>query len=199
MPQILKNEIKEKILHGALNGFLDKGYTSTSMQEIARRAGIAAGNIYNYFKNKEEVFSTLIGPVLAEVKAIFGVREGDLARYSMEDGMALSEQKMDAFIRLYQSNRKVFVLLFEKSDNTKFETTKADVIESLSSAILRAKNTFSPIPATPEQEILIQAFATAYISGIISILTAGTDEETKLGALHRFLPFMRSKLINNLR
>jgi len=199
MPQILKLEIKEKILSAALGCFLEKGYRSASMQEIAGKAGIAAGNIYNYFKSKEEVFSTLIGPVLQEVKAIFGVRLSDLPMLSLADGIGISGQKMDAFIRVYQKNRRVFVLLFEKSDSTKFETTKADVIESLSAAIIQAKNTFTEKPATPQQETLIRAFATAYISGIISILTAKEDEDIKLDALQQFLPFMRTKLIDNLR
>ena len=199
MPQILKKEIKENILQSALDAFLENGYRDASMQEIARRAGIATGNIYNYFKNKEEVFATLIGPVLAEVKKIFGIRVRDLPMLVSEDGVGISQRKMDEFIRIYQSNRKVFVLLFEKSDSTKFETTKADVIEGLSSAVIRAKNTFTPRPATREQEILVKAFSTGYVNGIISILTTDVDEDLKLDVLHQFLPFMRSKLIDKLR
>lgn len=199
MPQILKQEIKERILDNALDSFLEKGYRSTSMQEIAHKTGIAAGNIYNYFKNKEEVFSTLITPVLAQVKAIFGIQPQDLPMLKLRDNIGISEEKMEQFIKVYQSNRKVFVLLFEKSDSTKFETTKADVIDSLVSAIIRAKNAFTPHPATLEQETLVRAFAAAYISGVISILTTSMDEKVKLNVLHQFLPFMRTKLITSLR
>ena len=199
MPQRLKHEIREKILSSALDSFLEKGFRDSSMQEIAQRAGIATGNIYHYFRNKDTLLSTLIEPVLKEVKGIFGVRIKDLPMLNMEEGMGISGKKMDAFIRVYQSNRKVFVLLFEKSDATKFDSTKADVIESLSAAIIRAKNTFTKTPATPEQEMLIRAFATAYISGIISILTSQTEEDLKLRVLQQFLPFMRTKLVNNLR
>lgn len=199
MPQILKREIREKILSSALDSFLEKGYRDTSMLEIAQKTGIATGNIYNYFRNKDALLSTLIDPVLKQVKGIFGVRIQDLPMLNMEEGLGISGRKMDDFIRVYQSNRKVFVLLFEKSDATKFESTKAEVIESLSAAIIRAKNTFTKAPATPEQETLIRAFATAYISGIISILTSQTEEELKLRVLQQFLPFMRSKLVDNLR
>ena len=199
MPQILKMEVKDGILESALDRFLSKGYRSASMQEIAEGAGIAAGNIYNYFKNKEELLTTLIAPVLAEVKAIFEIYKEDMPAITLEDGIGVAGKKMDAFVKVYQKHRKVFVLLFEKSDSTKFETTKADVIESFSEAIIRAKNTFTPQPATPEQEMLIRAFATAYISGVISIITAKTDEDAKLLVLYRFLPFMRTTLISNLR
>ena len=199
MPQTLKQEIKDKILRSALDGFLENGFRSTSMQEIAERAGIAAGNIYNYFRNKEEVFSTLIAPVLAEVKAIFGGDLADIASMSLMERLHIAQRKMDTFIRIYQTNRRVFVLLFEKSDSTKFETTKAEVIESLASGVVQAKNRLTQQPATPEQIILVHAFATAYINGVISILLSKGDEETKLKALHQFLPFMRNRLIHNLR
>ena len=198
MPQIRKQEIKEKILASALHNFMENGYRSTSMQEIARRAGVAAGNIYNYFKNKEEVFSTLITPALADVKAIFEVRIPDLSKLEIEERMRVSEKKMEAFIKVYQTHQEVFVLLFEKSDSTKFETTKAEVIESLSQAILHAKKSFSIIPVTKEREMFIRAFAAAYINGVISILIEKTDDTMKLGALQEFLPFMRSKLIDSL-
>ncbi|MFH1880279.1 MAG: TetR/AcrR family transcriptional regulator [Bacillota bacterium] len=199
MPQILKQAVKEKILQSALASFLEKGFRNASMQEIAMGAGIAAGNIYHYFRNKEEVFSTLITPVLAEIKALFGLRVSDLPRMSAQEKADISGKKMEAFIKVYQKNRKVFVMLFEKSGSTKFETTKADVIESLSAAILRAKYSFTLSAATREQEILVKAFAAAFINGIISILTERIDEGLKLRALKQFLPFMRTKLILALR
>ncbi len=199
MPQILKQEIKDKILDSALQSFLERGYRDTSMLEIAGKAGIAAGNIYNYFKNKEEILTTLIQPVLAEVKAIFAIGRNELTMLLKADGMDVSQRKMDAFIRVYQSNRKVFVLLFEKCGSTKFETTRADVIDSLSGAIIRAKNTFSPFPASAQQQTLIRAFAAAFVSGVISILTDKLNEDEKHSVLRQFLPFMRNKLIHSLR
>lgn len=199
MPQTLKKEIKEKILQSALDCFLEKGYRHTSMQEVAQNAGIAAGNIYNYFKNKEEVFSTLINPVLVRVKSIFEVRAKDLPELNHEDRMGFAQRRMEEFIQVYQSNRKVFVLLFEKSNSTKFESTKADVIESFSAAILHAKSSLTARAATKEQTMLIKGFATAYVSGIISILLEKSDESLKLNVLQEFLPFMRTKLSDSLR
>jgi len=199
MPQILKKEIKERILHSALDSFLEKGYQKASMQEIAQKAGITAGNIYNYFKSKEAIFTTLVVPVLNDVKAIFGIRARDLPMLLPLDSMGIAEKKLEEFAELYRNNRKVFMLLFEKSGSTTFETTRADVIQSLSSAVIKAKSTFARCPATPEQEVLVRAYSAAYINGIISILMEKTDEEQKLKSLHCFLPFMRNNLIENLK
>ncbi len=50
-------EDKEKrILESAHNFFFRYGYKKTSLDEVAEDAGIGKGTIYNYFKNKEDLF-----------------------------------------------------------------------------------------------------------------------------------------------
>ena len=199
MPQILKAEVKQKILDSALDSFLESGYRSASMQQIAEKAGIATGNIYNYFKSKEEIFSMLVCPVVAQIKEIFGPFVNGLPSFVDKNRMDIAERKMDEFIKVYRSQRKVFELVFEKSGSTRFETTREDVIRSMADGVIRMKSALTPSPATPEQEVLIKAYVTAYINGIISILVAKIDEELKLDALQKFLPFMRSKLVESLQ
>lgn len=40
--------------------FLEQGYHATSMRQIADRAGLALGGIYNHFSSKEEIFEAII-------------------------------------------------------------------------------------------------------------------------------------------
>ena len=51
--------VKEKILHVALDFFSQKGYTATTLDEIAEAAGMKAPNIYNYFKDKEDILRNI--------------------------------------------------------------------------------------------------------------------------------------------
>jgi AcrR family transcriptional regulator len=51
---------RQTILQAAYELFLEKGYAATSVREIAERAGLALGGIYNHFENKEAIFSELI-------------------------------------------------------------------------------------------------------------------------------------------
>jgi len=51
---------RDKILKAANALFRHKGFHGTSTHEIARRAGVSLGNIYNHFEGKEEIFSTLL-------------------------------------------------------------------------------------------------------------------------------------------
>lgn len=52
---------KEKIIYESLNLFSTKGFDSISVRDIANAVGIKASSIYNHFKNKHEIFDTIIG------------------------------------------------------------------------------------------------------------------------------------------
>jgi AcrR family transcriptional regulator len=52
----LPREKKERVLTAATDLFAERGFHQTEMDEIARRAGISKGSLYNYFKSKDELF-----------------------------------------------------------------------------------------------------------------------------------------------
>lgn len=51
---------KNAIIKSAINLFKEKGYYRTSVDEIVKKAGIAKGTYYYYFKQKEDVLLTII-------------------------------------------------------------------------------------------------------------------------------------------
>ena len=50
-----KEEKRLEIARASINLFSTKGIAQTSMDEIAKSAGVAKGTVYLYFKNKEEI------------------------------------------------------------------------------------------------------------------------------------------------
>ena len=58
--QVLKEDIRDRILAIARQQFAQNGYSKTSMREIAGLAGVGVGNIYNYFANKDELFREVV-------------------------------------------------------------------------------------------------------------------------------------------
>lgn len=44
----------------AIELFMEQGYHATSMRQIAERAGLALGGIYNHFASKEEIFEAIV-------------------------------------------------------------------------------------------------------------------------------------------
>ncbi len=51
---------RQAILDAAYDLFLNQGYSATSMRQVAQRAGIALGGIYNHFASKDEIFQALV-------------------------------------------------------------------------------------------------------------------------------------------
>ncbi len=51
---------REAILEAAYHLFSEQGYHGTSMRDIAARAGITAGSIYNHFTDKEQIIQAVI-------------------------------------------------------------------------------------------------------------------------------------------
>ncbi|WP_295813349.1 TetR/AcrR family transcriptional regulator [uncultured Nitratireductor sp.] len=50
---------KLQIVEAALACFLEAGYHQTGVRDIARRAGISLGNLYNHFSGKEAVLAEI--------------------------------------------------------------------------------------------------------------------------------------------
>ena len=74
--QVLKEDIRDRILAIARQQFAQNGYSKTSMREIAGLAGVGVGNIYNYFVNKDELFREVVRPVLYALEAMINTHRG---------------------------------------------------------------------------------------------------------------------------
>ena len=62
-----KRERQEEILAAAFEEFAAKGYAEARLDDVARRAGIAKGTIYLYFKNKERLFRAVLRSLIHQV------------------------------------------------------------------------------------------------------------------------------------
>jgi TetR/AcrR family fatty acid metabolism transcriptional regulator len=54
-----KTARKESILQAAIEVFSKGGFRNSSISEIAKRANVAEGTIYQYYKNKEDLFFSI--------------------------------------------------------------------------------------------------------------------------------------------
>ena len=50
---------RRKILEAAVTCFLENGYHQTGVRDIARRAGISLGNLYNHFPGKHDLLAEI--------------------------------------------------------------------------------------------------------------------------------------------
>ena len=66
-PKIVDREAKRQaILAAAIAVFAEKGYHSTKMADIAQRAEMGKGTLYEYFRTKEELPKTIFGLMIQD-------------------------------------------------------------------------------------------------------------------------------------
>ena len=70
--QVLKDDIKRRILDVARQEFYNRGFTRASMRDIASKVGVGVGNLYNYYRSKDDLFCGVLAPV---VSACYDVRQ----------------------------------------------------------------------------------------------------------------------------
>lgn len=79
--QYLKKAIKTKIIASAVEEFRLNGFHEASVRIIAQNAGVSLGNVYRYFRDKEDVFTAVVAPFLAEARGVaerFRTAEADI-------------------------------------------------------------------------------------------------------------------------
>ena len=77
-----KRNTKELILKEALRLFSDNGYDGVSVREISGAVGIRESAIYRHFKNKQDIFHTIIKRIEGQYAIVaqeFNIPEGDLS------------------------------------------------------------------------------------------------------------------------
>ncbi|MEW8977859.1 MAG: TetR/AcrR family transcriptional regulator [Symbiobacterium sp.] len=97
---------RRRILDAALDLISERGYNGATTAEIARRAGVAEGTIYRYFKDKKELFIACVEPVVHEALS----RERALPRSGrLHDLIRLRIREL---VQVMRENQKVFNVLF---------------------------------------------------------------------------------------
>jgi AcrR family transcriptional regulator len=98
---------REAILTAALNEFSVRGFEAARLDDVAKRAGVAKGTIYLYFRDKESLFQEIIRamltPLVGTIEAMGAV---DLP------ASVLAERIVDMFVReVYETRRKDVIRL----------------------------------------------------------------------------------------
>ncbi|GIP24502.1 TetR/AcrR family transcriptional regulator [Paenibacillus sp. J22TS3] len=56
----IRQTTKENIRNAAMEVFIERGYHDASIDDIAKRAGVSKGLLYNYYKGKEELLNEMV-------------------------------------------------------------------------------------------------------------------------------------------
>jgi AcrR family transcriptional regulator len=117
-----KDDIRRKIVKAARKEFISNGFKDASMRVIAKKAEVSLSNIYNYFKNKDDIYKEVLGPVMRAI-------EETLKEHHSEENITIdffnSEefqyQNLCLFVDLVEKYTEDLEMLLFKSDGSSFE------------------------------------------------------------------------------
>lgn len=139
---------RETILTAALDEFSARGFEATRLDDVAKRAGIAKGTIYLYFRDKETLFQELVRAMLLPlIGGIEAMRQADLP------AAKLAELLLDLFVReIYETRRKDVIRLmitegrrFPKLAEFYYREVLSHIFEAVR-GLLRRASAHGPVP-----------------------------------------------------
>ncbi|WHY89842.1 TetR/AcrR family transcriptional regulator [Neobacillus cucumis] len=127
-----KGSISEQIISGAIDVFAEVGYKKATVSEITTRVNVGYGTFYQYFKNKEDLLSSLVDDLVNKVDDRV---QKPKTKQSLYENMRNEAQKI---LEYYIKNRSVLIALKEAMMiNRKFEESWMKISESLFKRIER--------------------------------------------------------------
>jgi hypothetical protein len=196
MAQYKKDEIKDKIDAAALKVFAEKGYKDAKISDIGECGGISIGNIYRYYKSKEEIFDANVpGDFLETVKKLLhgkiaAVKGTDIDFIEQSEEFWLINHEV---IQFMVDHREHMLIVFHKNTGTKYENAKTELVEFLLQAIQDIHPIqFGQFLAANKQERVIRLIYENLIRMTLCILQDSKDiEEVRqhLKSIHSYHMF----------
>jgi AcrR family transcriptional regulator len=161
---------RDAILAAALDEFSSQGFTAARLEDVARRAGIAKGTIYLYFRDKETLFQELVRSMLTPVVgSIEALREADLPM------RVLAEQFTELFVtEIFSTRRREVIRLmiaegrrFPKLADFYYREVVSRVLAAMRAVLERAAARGEVPPALAEFPQLVAA------PGLVAVVWTG--------------------------
>lgn len=128
--QIQKDEIYVAIIEAAEKEFLEFGFNNMSLRRIAASIPISVSNIYNYFKNKDELFSEIVKPAVDYIeKIIIRSKDKQHLQSTTPEYIEWHIRFINLIYKFIKKHRIELILLFTKSSGSKFDNYKKTIVE----------------------------------------------------------------------
>ena len=181
--QVIKDEVRHKILTEAQHLFLQRGYDRTSLQMIAEKVNISKSNLYRYFDSKEALFYELTDSAAEGLKRlILRLRDKrfDPSTGQREYQFLLTEETLN----LFTEEKYGLLLIMEQAQGTRYEDLRPGMIDMLAAKI-------APMLAVDEENslLLAQIMARNLIDGVVHILKNRLQPRDVRANLQRLLEY----------
>lgn len=130
--QYLKPDVRDSIRNAALSEFMERGYEGASIRGIARKANTSVGNIYKYFKSKEDIYENIIGCVYHRL--IDYISKFDKVELN-EDALDVFNKLMEKIMKIFNENSNEISTLLNQSKGSKYEDCKEIFVDFITRTV----------------------------------------------------------------
>ncbi|MBP1932772.1 TetR/AcrR family transcriptional regulator [Ammoniphilus resinae] len=141
----IRVERVKQILSAAIEVYVEKGVRGTEMGDIARKAGIARGLVYYYFKDKMELFRELFSQSISTAQQFIRSRlqadEDSLIKLKKYTRFYLEmAQKQPLLLKFYRNMENDFELVFAEDSHSVAESYYHHAKQPLVDVFIQAMN-----------------------------------------------------------
>jgi len=186
MGQILKDHVKTQIVESAIKDIFENGLIGSSMRKIASNANMTVGNLYRYFKNKDELINFIISPVLSRISKIIQKYTNkvidlndeyiDLSNISIEDITHILDDLSIELVDIYYDTPKPFMILMM---NDKVNQNILKWFTKLIMDFMISKNYVNK-NNNARCELLSRAYAVSLFAGVKDLLANNQLDKSEL-------------------
>lgn len=199
--QVLKEAVRKRINESAIKEFLAHGFEKASMRAIACGAGITVGNVYHYYKNKEDIFCSITVKVFEYVQDISDRHKQPIMGKDLKPGESLREL-IGQYGALLESHNREFIILIERSKGTQFADARTLLIEILTTFLKKVVALYNEngIQMEIPTPFLLHLIAMNIVDTLVVVSKEYKDRawaEEVLEKLVRYLLFGFSRFISN--
>lgn len=189
MPQVLKEELRTRILEAALAEFAAHGYPATTMSNIAARAGTGAAALYRYYENKEALFDAVLPESIARsFETLLSRRVRSLAA-----AVGPRDETGNEMLAFWEAHRLAVVILLDRAEGTPYAHFGTRFVDQLVELTLAELKRPAHKVDAPAKFVLRRIFENTR-SMIASILEAHEDPRHMRAAIETFWAYQISGL-----
>lgn len=105
----------QELLAAAIDLFVERGFASTRLEDVARRAGVSKGTLYLYYANKEDLFKAV---VRQSIVPVIGDAETSVAEFEGHSAELLRHVILNWWRRVGATNASgISKLILAEADN----------------------------------------------------------------------------------
>jgi AcrR family transcriptional regulator len=188
MPQVLKPEVRARILSAGLEVFAAQGYLGATMNAIAEQAGLGAASLYRYFPSKAELFEAAITPELAtRFERLLEQRVRALAEQSAAAPFAPSSDYGAEMLAFWLEHRLAVVVLLDRAQGSAYEHYGERFVSLLLKSTLQQIRKRGPnVRITPAARLVLARIFESTRTTLASILAHSDDPRVVREAIEAF-------------